>query len=81
MPYDESDASIRDAQADMLKGADAIAKHLFGPAGWRRQVYYLVERMHLPIFRLGQVIYARRSTLAAWIADQEQSSLSSEKGR
>jgi hypothetical protein len=58
-----------------LKGAAAIADFLFGHPGRRREVYYLVEQMHLPVFRLGSVICARRSTLTEWMAGQERAGL------
>jgi len=71
MKIPANDFCQKDERPDILKGAGAIAEHLFGAAGRRRQVYYLVERMQLPVFRIGQIIYARRSTLAAWITSQE----------
>ncbi|RWO18650.1 MAG: DNA-binding protein [Mesorhizobium sp.] len=54
--------------ADILRGADAIAKHLGFP---RRAIYHLVSIGGLPTFRLGETVCARRSTLAKWIAEQE----------
>jgi excisionase family DNA binding protein len=55
--------------ADILRGADAIAKFLGFP---RRAIYHLVSKGGLPSFRLGETVCARRSTLTAWIAAQEQ---------
>lgn len=57
---------------DILKGAAAIAEYLFGTRARRREVYYLAEREQLPVFKLGAMICARRSTLETWIAVQEQ---------
>jgi hypothetical protein len=57
--------------SDLLRGADEIAKFLFGLRGVRRQVYYLVECARLPVFRLGAVLCARRSVLLRWIEMQE----------
>lgn len=56
---------------DMLRGADEIAQFLYGDPGLRRKVYHLVATSHLPVFKLGAMICARRSVLLKWIADQE----------
>jgi hypothetical protein len=56
---------------DILRGADEIAKFIFGERGSRRKVYYLAECTRIPIFRLGSVLCARRSVLLNWIAGQE----------
>jgi hypothetical protein len=57
---------------DILKGADAIGEFIFGKKeGVRRKIYYLAETSHLPVFRLGAVLCARRSVLLRWIAGQE----------
>jgi hypothetical protein len=56
---------------DILRGADEIAKFIFGERGSRRKVYYLAECTRIPIFRLGSVLCARRSVLLSWIAGQE----------
>jgi len=58
---------------DLLEGAEEIARFLFGSPDKRRRVYHLATRSDLPLFRLGEVICGRRSTLLAWIAQQEQS--------
>lgn len=62
---------LRPLAGDMLRGADAIAEFLLGDPKKRRQVYHLAEKGNLPVFRLGQTLCARRSTLLAWIAEQE----------
>lgn len=59
---------------DLLHGAAAIAQFIFGDAKQRRKVYCLIESGRLPVFRLGG-ISARKSTLLAWIAIQEQRAL------
>jgi len=56
---------------DLLRGADEIAEFIFGKRGGRRKIYYLAETSHLPVFRLGAVLCARRSVLLRWIAGQE----------
>lgn len=59
---------------DLLRGADAIAAFLGFP---RRSVYHAVTKNHLPHFRLGETVCARKSTLTAWIASQEQAKAAS----
>jgi hypothetical protein len=56
---------------DLLRGADEIAEFIFGKKGGRRKIYYLAETSHLPVFRLGAVLCARRSVLLGWISGQE----------
>ena len=58
--------------SDLLRGADEIAKFLYGQPGGRRQVYYLAAHSRLPVFRLGSVLCARRSVLMQWIESQER---------
>lgn len=52
-------------EGDLLEGATEIAKFLYGKTGpkERRRVYWLVETGALPVFHIGQIICARRSTL------------------
>jgi hypothetical protein len=56
---------------DLLRGADEIAEFIFGVRGSRRKIYYLAETSHLPVFRLGSMLCARRSVIERWIAGQE----------
>lgn len=58
---------------DLLRGADAIATFVFGSARHRRKIYYLATdaKLRMPVFRLGSVICARKSTLIEWIERQE----------
>ena len=53
---------------DMLYGADAIAAYL-GMS--RRRVYHAVEKGHIPVLRIGQIICARKSRLRRWISEME----------
>jgi hypothetical protein len=57
---------------DLLRGADRIAEFLFGDPAERRKVYHLSEKSRVPVFRLGSVLCARKSTLKAWIEEQER---------
>lgn len=62
--------------ADLLRGADEIAKFIFGDKRERRRIYYLAGETKsgakLPVFRLGAVLCARKSTLMQWIAARER---------
>jgi hypothetical protein len=71
-------ASPHEAVADdLLHGADAIARFLFGDQpGGKRRVYYLTSEVdvkdRLPVFRFGKSgMSARKSKLRQWIADRE----------
>jgi hypothetical protein len=61
---------------DLLRGAHQIAGFLFGDPKERRKIYHLAETSRLPVFRLGSVLCARRSTLTAWIEEQERRAVS-----
>jgi hypothetical protein len=69
---------------DVLEGADQIAEFLFGddpdPLAKRhrlRRVYRLTSEVgpadRLPVFKIGGLLFARKSTLLAWIAERERS--------
>ncbi|MBP2311870.1 hypothetical protein [Azospirillum soli] len=55
---------------DMLEGADQIAAFMGLSA---RQVYHL--QRHLPVFTIGAKLFARKSTILQWIADQERAAI------
>lgn len=59
---------------DLLRGADAIATFVFGSPEHRRKVYYYATdaKFRMPVFRIGAIICARKSTLIEWIERQEQ---------
>lgn len=59
---------------DLLRGADEIARFMFGDVKHRRKVYYLTGEAPrgMPHFKMGSVICARKSTLMNWIAQQER---------
>jgi hypothetical protein len=54
---------------DLIYGADALAVEL-GLS--KRQVYHAAAAQHIPTFKIGSAICARRSTLLKWIEDQER---------
>lgn len=55
-------------EGDILVGAAAIAKALYGNAKQRRKVYYRVERGEIPFFLMGGTICSTRSALNRMIA-------------
>lgn len=61
-------AVVKTLSADLLHGADEIAEFVGLD---RRAVYHLAQTSKLPVFRMGSVICARKSTLLKWIAEQE----------
>jgi hypothetical protein len=58
---------------DLLRGADEIAEFVFGSAKHRRKIYYYATdaKARMPVFRIGAIICARKSTLLEWIERQE----------
>jgi hypothetical protein len=63
--------------ADLLQGADAIAKFL---GCSRRRVYHLGGKGGWPIFNDGSgKIMARKSALIAFIADREREAIASRR--
>lgn len=63
---------MTDLSDDILEGADQIAGFLYGDSKKRSKVYHLAENKRLPTFKIGKTICARKSTLLAWIAEQEK---------
>lgn len=72
MNADLAGATTNALSIDILRGADQIAGFMFGDVKMRRQVYHLAERNKLPVFRMGSIICARKSTILQWIAEQEK---------
>ena len=61
-------AVVKTISQDVLYGADAVG----GFTGLNpRQVYHLAQTNKIPVFRMGTLICARKSTILQWIADQE----------
>ena len=63
---------------DLLTGAASIAKYVFGSdaPSYRRKIYHLSDPSHpdrLPVFRMGNQICARKSTLLRNVAQREGS--------
>ena len=61
---------------DLLRGANEIATFLFGAAKERRKIYHLARTGSLPVFKLGAILCARKSSLMTWIEEQERISTS-----
>jgi hypothetical protein len=57
---------------DLLYGAAAIAEFMFGDEDERRKVYALAESKQIPVFRLGTILCARKSSLIADVAARER---------
>jgi hypothetical protein len=75
--------SIDTLAGDVLEGAEEIGEFLFGdnpdPSARRqrlRRVYRLTSEVspadQLPVFRIGSLLFARRSTLMRWITERER---------
>jgi hypothetical protein len=58
---------------DLLMGAAAISMFMFGTPDDRRKVYWMAESGQLPVFRLGAVLCARRSSILRVLELHEQS--------
>lgn len=54
---------------DVLHGAQEIASFL---GTNRKKIYDLAARRALPVFKMGETVCARKSTLLTWIQTQEQ---------
>lgn len=55
-------------RGDLLYGAAPIADFL---GMTEKQARHRIERGQVPTFRIGGTVCARRSTLNAWLAEQE----------
>jgi hypothetical protein len=57
---------------DLLCGAKAISRFVYGDERHVRRIFYLIEKKRFPAFRMGgSVLYARKSVLLQWIEGQE----------
>jgi hypothetical protein len=57
---------------DLLIGAAEIAEFVFGSRDRRRSVYYFARKSKLPIFKYKTQLRTRKSTLRAWLEEQER---------
>ncbi|MDP4006398.1 DNA-binding protein [Methylobacterium sp. NEAU K] len=72
-PSEANDVGLPLAK-DLMTGAEAIARFMFGDASEtnKRRVYHAASELGLPTFRIGATLCARRTTILAWITKQEQ---------
>jgi hypothetical protein len=63
---------VTDLKNDLLEEAEAIAEFMFGDPKRKRAVYHLASKRELPVFRIGNRLFARRSALLGWIESQER---------
>lgn len=70
------DHHLPESEGDILHGAAAIAKFLYGDAEQRRKVYYRVDRGEIPHFYLGDTVCSTRSALTRMIVREMRESLS-----
>ena len=70
---------MTDSISDLLQGAEEIAGYLLGDPSRRTRIYHLIEQERLPVFRLGVILCARKSSLLAWIEDQERQAINREQ--
>lgn len=63
---------MTDLSNDILTGADQIAGFIYGDPKKRSKVYHLADKAKLPVFKIGKTICARKSTIMAWISEQEK---------
>ncbi|HEX3666190.1 MAG TPA: hypothetical protein VHU23_13280 [Rhizomicrobium sp.] len=63
---------------DLIEGAKAISKFVYGNEKKAKRIYEMVERAKdegakiLPVFKMGRIICARKSSLLAAIAEMEK---------
>lgn len=70
-----NDGAFGEGEDRFLRGADAIAEHIFGDRSNKRKVYYLAECTRIPIFRLGSTLCLRPAAYRRWIEGQEARSI------
>jgi hypothetical protein len=79
-----SDKSGTELSSDILRGGWEITEFMFrnradyekNKGKYRKKLYFLVSQRRIPVFRMaGAGLWARRSTLLAYIESQEQQSL------
>ena len=67
----ETDPEFAD---DFLRSAEEIGLFMFGSRDFRfrRKVYHLAATSNLPVFKIGSMIWARKTALIKFIKDQEE---------
>lgn len=59
-----------DISDDLVFGATAIARVL---GMTRRQIYHAASQSHIPAFKIGNRLCARKTSLSSWLASLENS--------
>jgi hypothetical protein len=72
MTQTDQDETLAD---DLLQGAAAVSTFIFGDPKQRRRIYWLAENRSLPLFKIGETVCGRRSTLREWISQQERAGI------
>jgi hypothetical protein len=60
---------------DLLMGAAAISTFMFGAADQRRRVYWLADIGQLPVFRIGSILCARKSSILKAVELHERAAI------
>lgn len=60
---------------DLLMGAAAISTFMFGAAYERRRVYWLADTGQLPVFRIGSILCARKSSILKAVELHERAAI------
>ena len=60
---------------DLLMGAAAISTFMFGAADERRRVYWLADTGQLPVFRIGSILCARKSSILKAVELRERAAI------
>ena len=74
VPFTYGARRMNDLNTDLLEGAEAIAAFL-GMS--QRRVFYLAEHRRLPVFKIGNKLNARKSTLLRHIEQLEREAMAS----
>ena len=60
---------------DLFTGAAAIARFVFGDESERRRVYWLADTGQLPVFRIGSILCARKSSILKAVELHERAAI------
>ena len=79
-PRPPSSAAVLPPQPDRpnlrtVPGAAAISTFMFGAAYERRRVYWLADTGQLPVFRIGSILCARKSSILKAVELHERAAI------
>ena len=60
---------------DLLMGAAAISTFMFGAADQRRRIYWMADVGQLPVFRIGSILCARKSSILKTVELHESAAI------